>query len=402
MLKNKILIFIPIIILISILSIREYNHLKVKKAPKIVILKTKVVEVYKEVRLKDLIASINGKLIDNKKIDTTSIGEQEIAFSYITNTGVKVPYKIKIKVVDSTPPLISQIDNYTLDVNSKVNLVEKFFCGDNYDKKPICKIEGNYDLTKPGTYPIKLIGIDSSKNQATKAINLIVKEKEKIKNNYSTNVKETKFEDIIKTHKTNSTQIGIDVSKWQGNINFKQLKENGVEFAYIRIGRGDGIGKKPILDEKFKRNIQGFTKEKIPVGVYFYSSANNKQAAIKEAKWILKQLEKYKISLEIVFDWENWNSFHVYNQSFYSLTETYKAFQKTIEEAGYTSMLYSSKNHLETIWYPVKSKVWLAHYTNKTDYKGKYNVWQLCNNGQVGGIESQVDINVKYTNVKVS
>ena len=90
--------------------------------------------------------------------------------------------------------------------------------------------------------------------------------------------------DNLEQYKNKNTEIGIDVSHWQGNINFKEVKKAGVEFVYIRVGRGDGIGKDYVLDDKFIKNIKGFNKVGIPVGIYFYSYANSKKDAIKEAK----------------------------------------------------------------------------------------------------------------------
>ena len=117
----------------------------------------------------------------------------------------------------------------------------------------------------------------------------------------------------------------------------------------------------------------------------------------KEAEWVLKQIKNYQVDLEIVFDWENWNLYQDFNLSFYNLTEVSNTFVKVIEKAGYKGMLYSSKNYLETVWYPVKYPIWLAHYTDKTNYQGKYKLWQLCNNGKIKGIEENlVDINIMY------
>lgn len=231
---------------------------------------------------------------------------------------------------------------------------------------------------------------------STHKFTLSVKEKSKNKNE-SNNIKPILYEDIIKKYKNNKTKIGIDISHWQGNIDFLQLKKEGVEFAYIRVGRGDGIGNDYVIDSKFKQNIEGFNKVGIPIGVYFYSYANSKKDAKKEAEWVLKQIKNYQVDLEIVFDWENWNLYQDFNLSFYNLTEVSNTFVKVIEKAGYKGMLYSSKNYLETVWYPVKYPIWLAHYTDKTNYQGKYKLWQLCNNGKIKGIEENlVDINIMY------
>lgn len=400
--NKKILIMCTILIIIILFSsIKLINVYKVKKAKKIVELKTTEVEVYSDIKLKDLISNINGKIIDNKKIDTKKLGKKEITFEYINNDNIKINYTITINVVDKTPPIISQIKNYKITEGDTTDISKTLFCGDNYDKNPKCTIKGEYDVNTPGTYNVTFVGVDSSNNKSTNKMNIIVEKKQENKQSKNnTQQKEpvyTDYKDVIKNYKTSDNEIGIDVSHWQGNINYKKVKKSGVEFVYIRVGRGDGIGEGYVLDEKFIKNIKGFNKVGIPVGVYFYSNANNKNDAIKEAKWVIKQIKKYDVSLEIVFDWENWSKFQDYNLSFYSLTETANAFTETVEKAGYKGMVYSSKNYLETIWYNINSDIWLAHYTSKTDYEKKYKVWQLCNNGKVAGIEDNlVDINIRY------
>lgn len=398
--KNLIICTILIIIIILFSSIKLINVYKVKKAKKIVELKTTEVEVYSDIKLKDLISNINGKIINNKKIDTKKLGKQEITFKYINNDNIKINYTITINIVDKTPPIISQIKNYRITEGDTTDISKTLFCGDNYDKNPKCTIKGEYDVNTPGTYNVTFVGVDSSNNKSINKMNIIVekkKEKEPVKNNQSKEQVYTDYKDVIKNYKTSDNEIGIDVSHWQGNINYKRVKKSGVEFVYIRVGRGDGIGEGYVLDDKFIKNIKGFNKVGIPVGVYFYSNANNKNDAIKEAKWVIKQIKKYDVSLEIAFDWENWSKFQDYNLSFYSLTETANAFTETVEKAGYKGMVYSSKNYLETIWYNINSDIWLAHYTSKTDYEKEYKVWQLCNNGKVAGIEDNlVDINIRY------
>ena len=402
--KKNIIITISIIsiLLISLAGYTFYKNYRIKHATKIVKLTTSEVEVFTETRLQDLIQTINGTLLNNPKIDTTTIGKQEINFEYMTNNHIKVPYTIYIEIVDKTPPIISYPGTYTVEVNSiaKKKLQKSFFCGDNYDDNPKCTIEGDYDLSKEGDYYVTLKGEDSSNNITEHSFTIRVKQKEKSSNNSGNNSSEvniTKFEDIVKKYKTKTTKIGIDVSHWQGKINFKELKKSGVEFAYIRVGRGDGIGKDYVLDDKFEEYIKGFNKVKIPVGVYFYSDANNEEAAKKEAKWLLSKIKKYKVDLEIVFDWENWDDYQEYKLSFYHLTKTAKAFIHTVEKKGYTGMLYSSKYYLENIWFPIKSNIWLAHYTEKTNYEKDFKVWQLCDNGRVAGInDNEVDIDIRY------
>ena len=387
------------IILILIILLSIYKNYRIKHAKKIVKLKTTELEVYSNVKLSDIIEKINGKLIDNPNINTKKLGKEKITFKYINNDNIKVEYTINLNIKDTTPPIISLINNYIVTRGEKENIEKELFCGDNYDPNPKCYLKGDYDLNKVGTYSVEFIGKDSSNNTSTHKMNIIVKEKNKSsksQDSQENNVEYTNFNDVIKKYKTKKTEIGIDVSHWQGDIDFNKVKSSKVEFAYIRVGRGNGIGKDYILDDKFKTNIKGFNKVGIPVGVYFYSSANSLNDARREAKWILKQIKKYDVSLEVVFDWENWDDFQKYNLSFYNLTEVANEFSKTIEKAGYKSMVYSSKNYLESMWYDINSDVFLAHYTDKTDYKGKYKVWQICNNGKVKGIKSSVDIDIRY------
>ena len=78
------------------------------------------------------------------------------------------------------------------------------------------------------------------------------------------------------------------------------------------------------------------------------------------------------------------------------MTEIAKAYLEVIEDSGYEGMLYSSKNYLEKVWFKTKYPIWLAHYTEQTNYGGEYKFWQLCSNGRIPGINGNVDVNVMY------
>ncbi len=393
---------IILILVIALAGISLYKHLRVKYAYKEVELYTKGVQVFDDLKLSDLIKSINGELIDDPVIDTTKVGTQEIEFKYITDSHIKVPYTITIEVIDNVFPIVAYPGTKVVTVGTtKKELENSFFCGDNYDNNPKCHIVGEYSLKDPGEYPVALEGVDKSGNATKHDFTLVVKEKSKATPRKTTNKFEftnyTDYRDIYKKYKTKKTSIGIDVSHWQGDIDFKKLKKNKVEFAYIRVGRRDGIEGEFVLDENFEKNIKGFNEAGIPVGVYFFSKANSIETAKEEAKWVLSKIKKYNVDLEVVFDWENWNNYPEYNLSFYNLTEVAKAFTETVSKKGYTGMVYGSKNYLEEVWFPMDENIWLAHYTDQTNYQGKYKVWQVCENGKVNGINNNyVDINVRY------
>ena len=403
-LKLFYLLILLIILLLVVGIFKLINYYKVKHAVIDIKLQNTEVEVFEKVKLDYFIEDINGKLIDNTKIDTTSIGTKEISFEYINDDNIKVPYTFNIKVVDNIPPLITKYSETKAYVGDK-KFYKNLFCGDNYDNTPKCFIKGEYDINTPGTYDIDFIGIDSSNNESRQPIRLEVIEKPKTTNNKNTDTN-TKYvfptntvdlNTIIDSYKNKKTKIGIDISYWQGKIDYKKVKNSGVQFVIIRIGRQKGKNLEYVLDKKYKEYIEGFNKVKLPVGVYFYSYADSNEEAIKQAKWVVKNIKKYDIELPVVFDWENFDHYRAYNLSFYNLTKMADSFMNEIENNGYEAMLYSSKAYLESVWMETKHDVWLAHYTGKTDYDGKHTIWQITDRGKVPGINnSTVDIDVMY------
>ena len=402
--KKKIIVAtIAILLIIVIVSIinRSIWLYKVAHAEKIVELNTSEVPVYeKNVKLKQLIKTINGKLDTNPTIDTNKKGKQTVKFKYTTDEGYPVKHEVEIKIVDNEPPIIFEGNKKTVYTNFDGVLSEELSCGDNYDKNPKTIIEGEYNTKVPGQYNLKFICQDSSNNKSEKNFTLTVKEKPKSSSSSSTTYYEDtiSFETVKEKYKGSGLQYGIDVSHWDGDINFKKVKKAGVDFVYIRVGRGNGIGEDFVEDSKFVQNIEGFNKVGIPVGIYFYSNANGNDDVKKEVDWIVKKIKDYKVDLELVFDWESWDAFQEFDLSFHDMNEMANAFNKEATKKGYKGMLYSSKSKLLSVWGDLDFPVWLAHYTEQTDYDGDYIVWQLCENGKVAGIDSSVDIDIRYPN----
>ena len=397
--KKKIVIIcitILSLIIIGITSFGIYNYLRVKYAKIEVTLKDNLkLEFNDKKKVSDFIESINGKIINDKVIDSTKLGTKNIKFNFINDDNIKVSYEYEIEVVDTVKPIIWLNNTYSVEKDSDIDLTKKILCGDNYDSKPNCYIEGEYDLNTVGNYPLVFKAVDNSGNSSE--VNFTLNVFEPTENNDSNKTKTyTNFNDIVQTYKTDKTKIGLDLSKWQGDVDFEKLKNAGVDFVMIRVGYTNGTNGKYVLDNKFKQNIEGANKYGIDAGVYFYSYSNSIESAKKDAKWVIKQIKKYDIDLPIAFDWEEWGSFNEYNLSFFGLTSMAEEFLNTVEKAGYDGMLYSSKSYLERIWLPLEHDVWLAHYTTNTNYEGKYIMWQLCSNGQIDGINSEVDIDIMY------
>lgn len=397
--KKKILTITCIIlgvIILGIISFKLYSYLRIKYAKiEVTLVDDMTLEFNDKKKVSDYIKSINGKIIDDYIIDSSTLGEKTIDFEFINDDNIKVKYSYDISVVDTVSPVIWLNDSYYVTKGSKDTLLEDILCGDNYDNKPKCEIIGEYDLNTINNYPLTFKATDSSNNVTTKDFVLKVYEPKKSSAS-SSKVNYTMFNDIKEKYKKEDTKIGIDVSLWQGDIDFKKLKDSGVEFVFIRVGYMKGTKGERVLDSKFKQNIENANKYDIPVGIYYYSYASNKEEAKQDAKWVLKQIKNYDVSLPIAFDWEDFADYNSYNLSFYNLTSMADEFIKEVNKKGYKGLLYGSKNYLEKIWLSNSHDTWLAHYASSTNYQGKYSYWQITDTGKVDGINGTVDIDIYY------
>lgn len=202
----------------------------------------------------------------------------------------------------------------------------------------------------------------------------------------------------------------IDVSKWQGKIDWKTVKESGIDAAFIRIGyRGEnGIIYK---DETADYNIQQAKKAGVLVGVYFFSTAANETEVIEEANWTKAAIQGYSISYPVVYDCEGYKN---ENSRMYALSKEERTnlaltYMNILKEAGYDTMFYTSLSEASDSadWdmaaIETEHKVWVAHYPSVTypvvdtpDYLGTLHAWQYTNKGSVDGINGNVDMVVCY------
>lgn len=193
--------------------------------------------------------------------------------------------------------------------------------------------------------------------------------------------------------------VGIDVSKWNGDIDWAKVAASGVEFAIIRAGyRGSSTGK-IVADPKFYQNIEGALANGIEVGVYFYSQAITKQEAIQEAAWVCELIKNYNITYPVAYDLEEVTTGRIKNCSYEQFNINAVAFLEYVESKGYKGSLYSCKSYLGDVWQLSlydNYHIWLAHYTSKTSYTGRYDMWQYTDKGKVDGISTSVDLNYSY------
>lgn len=356
-------------------------------------IKLKDIEVYDEVYVTDLISDTN-VLVEDYKLNTEVIGEKDIMFYYTFNNN-KYVYKTRVNVVDNVKPKIFGSSSKTVKVGYDGDLCNTVTYGDNYDNQAICRVIGEYDYNKVGKYDLEIEVTDNSGNSANYNITLnVVDEIKSSNNNNGGSSTKLAFSDAYNKYKTDETELGIDVSEWQGDIDYEKVRDAGVTFVMIRVGVKLNSVDEPILDKQFINNITNAHKAGLKVGVYLYSKALSSEEAIDEAKWVLKQLDGEKLELPIVFDWEIWNNWNTYHMSFHDLNKMAYSFIKTVEDEGYGGMLYGSKFYLENFWEDSEfENIWLAHYASSTTYDG-YMMWQFSNVGKVDGVSGDVDLNV--------
>ena len=346
----------------------------------------------------ELIDKTNVEIISNDKLKTNKVGSHTYTINYKYKKRT-YKYDITYNIIDNVAPVfISSISNINILVNTDEILCDKISYGDNYDSKVNCKIEGEFDFTKTGKYNLEFVLTDSSNNENRKKFVLNVVDKlPSITKQPTPNY--LYINDILK-YKNDNTSIGIDVSKWQGNVDFKKVKDAGIEFVIMRIGYQKDPNDEFEVDPKFDLYYKQAKEAGLKVSVYVYNVALNKNDGKKTADWVIKKLNGEKLDLPIAYDWENWSDFKNYNTSIHNLSAGYLAFEKELKKNGYESMLYSSKYYLENVWLDYnKSNIWLAHYTSNTDYKGKYMLWQMTSLAKINGItDNTVDIDILYKN----
>lgn len=190
---------------------------------------------------------------------------------------------------------------------------------------------------------------------------------------------------------TDSGAKGIDVSSWQGIIDWYAVKMSGVEFAMIRSSFSDDT-----VDKTFEYNVTQAAEAGVHVGVYHYCYATSVAEAKREARFFIKTISPYKIDFPVVLDFEDPSQSKLGKNK---LTSIAKAFLDELRDAGYYGMIYSYKLWLtDNVDMSSLSEydVWLAEWNSVPTYDGKYGMWQYSSKGIVSGIEGYVDLDLCY------
>ena len=197
------------------------------------------------------------------------------------------------------------------------------------------------------------------------------------------------------------TIAGVDVSYYQGKVDWDQVKASGIEFAIIRLGyRGYGEEGKLVEDKLALTNIEGALDAGLKVGIYFFSQAITVQEAREEAEFVLQRIRGYDITMPVVYDWEYISEeARTADMDRRTLTDCYIAFCEEIEAAGYTPMPYFNtyqSRDLMNLYELERWPFWLALYSSRMTFPYRIEMWQYTDSGKVPGIEGNVDLNLYF------
>mgnify|MGYP001047266900 CR=1 FL=1 len=203
-----------------------------------------------------------------------------------------------------------------------------------------------------------------------------------------------------------NARLGIDVSKWNKEIDWMKVKEAGIEFAIIRCGYRGASSGALVLDPMYKKNIEGAIEADIPVGVYFFTQAIDEVEAVEEASMVISLIEDYDVDYPVFLDSESAGGRgRADAMNAEERTKIHKAFLETIASAGYETGIYGSRNWLNDevdMTQMSEYKTWLAEYAEIPVYDKYYHMWQYTSKGSVDGIETNVDLNLCYMNIDTS
>lgn len=233
---------------------------------------------------------------------------------------------------------------------------------------------------------------------------------------YSKRVKNEEFEEIqgylleirekdkdiyneLEVREIERTVKGIDVSSWQGEINWDKVKNAGIDFVMIRCGFRNLSNDEIHEDSRFAYNIKEANRVGIPVGVYFYSTAINEKEVLEEATFVLNLIKDYDVIYPVVYDFELFNQKRTKGVNIKRINDNAVKFLDYLRAHGYRGMLYSNLNALNNYWNLdlfEGYKLWYAQYIDKVTYDGKYDMWQYTDKGRIDGIKGYVDLNESY------
>ncbi len=333
-------------------------------------------------------------LEENEKglyIVTTSV-EQDLRIQILDNSGA---------VVTGVPFVINLKDNGSYKDQDKDGII--YISGLRAGEYEVTLSEvADYEVPKPTLVSVK----DKVAYTAIPDITLLMKTEADIIAEEEDTEQKDALEDADDTEIVDirdlggEGQMGIDVSKWNGSIDWDRVRNAGITYAIIRCGyRGSSTGAL-VEDPYFRENMQGALNAGLKVGVYFFTQATSEVEAVEEASMAIALCRDYKVTYPVFIDTEGaGGNGRADGLDIETRTKVCQAFCQTVEDAGYTGGIYGSRN-----WFRSRLRmdalenhvIWLAEYRENPVYAGNYHFWQYTSSGSVDGIEGRVDLDISY------
>ncbi len=362
-----------------------------------------------------IVSSLAGKHDDEAFYDSSlfvaSAGEAEAT---VTEATKDEPYTEE-SVVEATPdvPVRTEVSNsselidtdapiflifqksVTIKVGSSFDVKEYMGYADDVDRDVDVSLSGSVDTSTVGTYPITVTLTDDAGHSTSSSMEVTVSESVSDGSGGGESKPTESFSDFITNYKEDNTSLGIDVSRWQGTVDYNKVKAAGCDFVIIRIG---GLDDGELYTDKcYRDNIKNAKAAGLKVGIYWHAEEGSVQEVEKSLDYMLDLLDGEELDFPIAYDWEDFMHFQNYGMNIRDINDCFNTFCKGVEAEGYSACLYSSINFLEHVWTNEgPHPVWMANYASKTSYTGDYYMWQHSNTGSIDGISGAVDFNILY------
>ena len=301
--------------------------------------------------------------------------------------------------VDTTAPFfltlpesVSIENGSEFDINRHIGYIDD--CDSNVD----LQIDGEVDTSEDGSYALSLTITDDAGNSKTGSMTVNVYTPSSSGGGGggggSSEHTTLAYSDFIDRYPAADIAHGIDVSRYQGDIDFEAVKAAGCDFVMLRamIYNNGELGE----DRKFEEYYEDAKAAGLLIGVYYYSTDSTIEMLHEHCDELLAVLDGKELDLPVAFDWESWAHFQKYQMSIIDINNLFYEFAGIMEKNGYSTILYSSKYYLEIIWEPAGYDVWLAHYVKETSYEGDYTMWQTGSIGRIDGCDEDVDTDILF------
>ncbi len=294
---------------------------------------------------------------------------------------------------DKTAPVfLSFTKNVYIKKGEEFDIHKYIGYADDIDRDVELKLSDEISTEEEGTFPLKVTITDDTEKSTTWDMTVnVVSEMPK----GGGESEKYAWADFAARYKNDSTMVGIDVSRWQEDIDFEKVKAAGCEFVIMRVGGyDDGT---LYRDGRFDKNLKNAKAAGLKIGIYWHAEESDPVEVKNSVDYMMDILDGEKLDFPIAYDWEDFMCFENHGMNLHDINDLLDTFAAEVETHGYTASIYGSKNYLINVWdAKERHKVWLAHYVGETDYQGDYYMWQKSSVGKLDGVTTDVDFDVYY------